>query len=281
MAARALMPGGDRAPWLRPYADWLAPLRAAGPGDRLLLLNRLAAGRSLRTASGRPLRFVDAACADDADAYEASIADTGLVPTRLEGSGALHDLYNALAWLRFPGIKARLNALQAAQIARDGIGPRRGALRDAVTLFDENALLWVCDDPEPTRALREFDWGRLFVALRARLPDTVAVWVVGHALLEKLETPYRAITAHAWPVALHRGADAGQVDAAVAAALQAAPPRAADFCPLPVFGLPGWCDDNRDPAFYDDRAVFRPGRLHARRGAGTETDDQDIHRGEP
>ena len=36
-------------------------------------------------------------------------------------------------------------------------------------------------------------------------------------------------------------------------------PRPGSRClPLPVLALPGWCDGNRDPRFYDDPIVFRP-----------------------
>jgi hypothetical protein len=29
------------------------------------------------------------------------------------------------------------------------------------------------------------------------------------------------------------------------------------FAPLPVLGIPGWCEDNEDPNFYLNRSVFR------------------------
>ena len=41
----------------------------------------------------------------------------------------------------------------------------------------------------------------------------------------------------------------------------------ADFTPLPVLGLPGWCED-QDDDFYNDAAVFRP----KRKVAGAERD---------
>ena len=53
----------------------------------------------------------------------------------------LHDFFNGLCWLRFPQAKSRLNAIQAGEIARDGVGKQRGAVRDAATLFDENGAL--------------------------------------------------------------------------------------------------------------------------------------------
>jgi len=31
--------------------------------------------------------------------------------------------------------------------------------------------------------------------------------------------------------------------------------------PLPVLGIPGWWSENEAPAFYDDTAYFREGRM--------------------
>jgi hypothetical protein len=33
-----------------------------------------------------------------------------------------------------------------------------------------------------------------------------------------------------------------------------------DLSPLPLMGIPGWCADNEDPAFYGNTRIFRPGR---------------------
>jgi hypothetical protein len=139
--------------------------------------------------------------ADDRAGYEARIDATGEVPTRVEGRGARHDLYNALAWLAWPRTKGRLNALHALGLATHA-GGGRGGLRDALTLVDENAAAWVGLDASLEAALRAFDWPRLFVRERARLRASVAVHVLGHALLEKLDAPFKAVTAHAWPLRL-------------------------------------------------------------------------------
>ncbi|MCF8154254.1 MAG: DUF3025 domain-containing protein, partial [Rhodoferax sp.] len=76
--------------------------------------------------------FVPQAALPADQAYEQFIFDTRQVPTR----DNLHDLFNGLCWLRFPETKRCLNALQAAQIARSGVQPLRGAVRDALTVFD-------------------------------------------------------------------------------------------------------------------------------------------------
>ena len=43
------------------------------------------------------------------------------------------------------------------------------------------------------------------------------------------------------------------------------PPGGSACLPLPLLALPGWCDRNREPAFYDDPSVFRPGPLRPQR----------------
>lgn len=226
---------------------------AAAP-DPLAQLNRRAAARGLRTGAGRPLVF---AAADDAPhgvAYESHIAATGRVPTRLNQ----HDLLNALAWLAFPRAKARLNALQAAEIERCGVAADRGALRDAATVFDENGVLLVTEDDDLQDRLRAHDWRGAFVERRAAW-DGVRVLCFGHALLEKLAAPYKGITGHAFIVSLPASSPREQIDAEAAAGIDARFTTAA-LTPLPVLGVPGWWRGNEEIAFYDDDKVFRPAR---------------------
>ncbi|KVL17256.1 DUF3025 domain-containing protein [Burkholderia sp. MSMB1826] len=255
------------APWLAPYAEpgraWQAAARA---GDAALLdaLNGALHGGDRVTGRGRPLRFVPQAELPPGVAYETHIAATGRVPTRQN----LHDFFNALVWFAYPRAKAALNARQAAAIdAAGGVGPVRGALRDALTLFDENAALFVTADRALADALRGFDWPRLLVAEREAWGTRCEARLVGHALLEQLVVPYKSCTAHTWIVEVSADyfswSDAqrrAHVDARIAAELatRALTPR--DFAPLPVLGVPGWCAANADAAFYDDPAVFRSGR---------------------
>jgi hypothetical protein len=238
------------APWLAPFAEIGRDVGAAG--DWRSALNRRARQHKLSTAGGLPLVFAEPDAAQ-AEAYEALIARSGRVPTRAN----LHDFFNALVWLRFPRSKARLNALQAAAIARAGVRATRGPLRDAATLIDENAVFLVTQRADLVEALSRHDWTRLFCEERAAWHGQISVFAFGHALLEKLVQPYKAITAHALPVALPAEGDAGAVDAAVTALLDdRLSPRT--LLPLPVLGIPGWCAANADPSFYSDAAVFRP-----------------------
>jgi hypothetical protein len=124
------------------------------------------------------------------EAYEAFIYRTQTVPTRNNA----HDFFNGLCWIRFAKTKRQLNRLQALAIQQQGVQAQRGPLRDALTLFDENAAL-LCAPQALWDALQTQDWQSLFVTHRA-LWKNAQLNVFGHALLEKLLNPYKGITAH-------------------------------------------------------------------------------------
>ncbi len=194
-------------------------------------------------------------------AYEHHVAQTGTCPTR----AGLHDFFNGLCWIRFPATKTRLNQLQAAQIAKDGVLPQRGALRDALTVFDENAAFLQAPDAL-WNALVARQWRPLFADLRP-LWRQARLTLFGHALLEKLQMPRKAVTAHVYRVLAPTGTIA-DLDAWVAADLTREKLAAKPFAPMPVLGVPGWWPANEKPEFYDDTEVFRPLRPRAARAAG-------------
>ena len=238
-----------QAPWMQPYralgVQIMAQPAAASVAVQLNAINRL-------QDCGR--RFVPQTDLPSGEAYEAFIARTGCVPTR----DHLHDALNGLVWHRFAHTKARLNALQAAAIAAQGVGAARGPLRDALTLLDENGAILLA--PEALwQALRARQWRRLWVDLRPLWADAQLI-LLGHALLEKLVQPRKPITAHVFcpPQTLRLG---DNIDAVIADALDAAHLASKPFTPLPVLGVPGWCAENQNFSFYDDACVFRTARL--------------------
>lgn len=241
---------GWAAPWLD---DWRLRGTALDQAwrDRVPLPDVLSAASS---AQGLLTTFVPQTALPDGMAYEQFIFERRQVPTR----DNLHDFFNGLCWLRFPQAKLRLNHLQGAEIARQGVQNTRGPLRDALTLFDENAAL--LQAPEPLwQALLAREWQRLFIELRPLWAQARLV-LFGHALLEKLVAPYKSITAHVYavPVPAVLTTDE-QWDAWLARALTADGLRAKPFTPLPVLGVPGWWPA-QDEAFYLDTQVFRPAR---------------------
>jgi hypothetical protein len=201
------------------------------------------------------VRFVAQTELPEGQAYEQFIHDTRSVPTR----DGLHDFFNALCWMQFPLAKKQLNQLQAAAIQAQGVGAVRGPVRDAVTVFDENACLIQLPDVI-WNALQTRHWQTAFVTHRALWQD-VKIQIFGHAALEKLVNPYKAITVHLWRVPL--GIPLHEWDAWLAQDLQPEKLSQKPFLPTPVLGIPGWWPDNEAPHFYDDAQVFRPLRATA------------------
>lgn len=200
-----------------------------------------------------PVRFVPQQALAPGVAYEQHIFDTRGVPTRDNG----HDFFNGLIWHTLPRSKARLNAVQAGEMARRGVGATRGPVRDAATLFDENAVLLYAPDAL-WQALAERRWAELFGPLRP-LWGQARLLVFGHAALEKLLAPYKSITAHVWRVGVSfdPGGDLGELDAWLARDLSPEKLASKPFAALPLLGVPGWWAANEEPDFYRDEAVFR------------------------
>jgi hypothetical protein len=267
----------------------------------LARLNQLAQQRGLVTGLGRPLQFVPQSALPAGQPYEQFIAQTGCVPTR----NNRHDRYNALLWISAPNTKAALNRAQAEAIAmskpdksnkpnkpnnpnnpNNPNATQRGPARDALTLWDENLAVIVLPAPmqapvlapvlasgAPTQAelnqrMANHDWQWLFIDQRSQWGQAWQVAVFGHALLEKLDQPFKAITAHSlviqaqsfqWPAidqALSLTLQSLQQETEAGAGLGLVSP--AIFKHLPVMGIPGWHPENDQPAFYMDTKVFRP-----------------------
>jgi hypothetical protein len=212
--------------------------------------------QALNAAQRAPRRFIPQTELPSGVAYEQHIFASGCVPTR----DGLHDFFNGLVWMHFPHTKLRLNALQAAQIASSGIQPVRGPARDALTLFDENVALLQAPDAL-WNALAAKDWHTLFVTLRP-LWEEAQLILFGHALTEKLVAPRKPITAHVFRVQQPSRALA-DIDAWLAAELNADLLAAKPFAHLPVLGVPGWWAANEHPDFYADSSVFRAPRASA------------------
>jgi hypothetical protein len=199
------------------------------------------------------------------------------VPTR----DNLHDFFNGLVWQTFPLIKRELNALQAAQIAAAG---RQQIAR----------VRRATPPPSSTRTRR--CWWCALRAQAARWSTSCArtagtrrcsrsapcsarmrrVWLFGHALMEKLVAPRKAITAHTRIVfapdayfVFDTAAQRAWIDSTVA---QATARRRAEHLQLHAAagarraGLVA----GQDLDFYLDATVFRPKRRLERSIAMTD-----------
>lgn len=243
------------------------------PGLRLLqddaiaiaACNALAAERGLVSGGGRPLRFV-AADGSGGAGYETRAYLHGEVETR---HGNRHDACNAVAWLAMPRTKAVINRRHAVAVRdAEAAGTReRGALRDALTQFDECGVLVCHADPALWNLIRAHHWREAFHDRRGRVLTGMRFFVLGHASLAALERPFPGLCGKAigfevpsqW-MDLPPSAQWADADARLAAWLAESELRPADLQPLPFLGIPGLTPDSERGAYYDDVRQFRPRR---------------------
>jgi len=245
----------------------LAPAIARLPSERWPTLAELTAlAEGLKTARGKPIRFVRARERNDRERryYETHIADTGEVETRENW----HDLFNALAWITFPKAKARINAQHAAILEEGGEAEarKRSPERDALTLFDEGGVIVACSAPALLRLIVGFEWKELFWSRREELGEKARFFVFGHACYEQALTPYIGMVAKTVfvPVSdfffmLSPESQVEEADKLVASHFSSrarfVSPKA--MAPMPVLGVPGWHFAPQDEVFYDDPEHFR------------------------
>lgn len=254
-----------RAPMFAPLSDLLAQLPAGWPA--LAVLQALAGGQPVPPCNARGQRIVfvppekDAA---DRVGYEARVYGRGEVEVRPDDA---HDLFNALVWLAFPLTKAALNRRHGEALSARTAKGNRGAVRDALTVFDESGVIVASSEPELLELLRGFKWQRLFVERRDEVRKALSCAIFGHALYQKALTPYIGVTGHALllevDAAFHErpaGEQRRLLDGKAAAAVDNALDNTRDLAPLPLLGVPGWWPANERPEFYGDTAYFRPGR---------------------
>jgi hypothetical protein len=238
---------------------------AGGDWPELPRLQNIIACAGIRTASGFPLQLVPAAAAANVS-YEQRLYARGELEFREHN---WHDLFNVLVWLTFPQAKAALNARHHAALPAAGAGAR-GPVRDALTLFDESGVIVVSADAELLHMIRGFHWKPLFWERRAEVVADMDFLLFGHALCEKALAPYKGITGRGLLLEVDRdfmslppAERLARIDSRVA--MWISDPQVLchthELAPLPVLGVPGWCADNRQSAYYDDRDHFRPGRV--------------------
>jgi len=239
-------------------------------------LQRLLDDADVRVSSGLPLRLVPAG---GKASYERRVFESAELECRERN---WHDLFNVLAWLAFPLSKAALNARHHAAWKTDA-GAGRGAVRDALTLFDESGLVVLSARQDLLQLIRDFRWKPLFWERRDAVISDMHFLPFGHALYEKMLSPYRGMTGHALllevdaeTLALPMTELLSRVDGKLAELL--ADPQALQttrqLAPLPVLGVPGWCSDNVRADYYDDTGYFRAGRSSRRAASnsGTKTE---------
>ena len=255
-----------------PMFATLAPVIERLPEDHfptLAELNRLCEEREVVSGGGEPLEFVPQE-AKTGEPYEKRVFAYGKVLTRNRN---WHDLFNALVWITFPKAKAAINRHHYREMqGREG-GEARGAVRDALTLFDESGVIVACADADLAGLLTGFQWKELFWNRCEDAVRSMRFHLFGHALYEKALAPYKGVTGKS--VILDVSAreferplpqQLASLDAHLARAFSDTRSLAApeNYAPLPILGVPGWTSDNESERYYEDTQQFRPGRARER-----------------
>lgn len=239
-------------PAFAPYREFIKLTTGNNP---LMRLNSLAAQLEICHAhNGRPLRFSAAPKLSSACSYEQTIADTGVIPTR---ENNLHDYLNALVWLRFPHLKSTINLRHCRILAlSESERTQRGAVRDWLTLLDENGVLVASSNEKLLNLLRDKQWAELFWNARQDVVQDMCFAVIGHGLLEKCLNPFPGMTAKCLFLRTNQTA-LETLDNEAANIIESSRPF--EMPPLPVQGIPGW-SNNASLETYLDTHVFRPPR---------------------
>ena len=211
--------------------------------------------RGLLTGGGQALSFV---AATSTEGYELQAFRDGTVETRANN---WHDLFGAYVWLAFPRSKAVLNRRHWQALASaDG---RRGALRDALTQFDECGVVVLCTDMRLWQDIGAHRWREVFAERRQEVTQHLRFLVYGHGSYDALRAPFIGLCGKAVCFEVAALPDTLVEQVALADGLLAQLFEREDLAkqrwqPLPLLGLPGATADNENPAYYDDQRQFRP-----------------------
>lgn len=196
--------------------------------------------------------------------YERRAFLSGELETRVAN---WHDLFNALVWLTFPLAKAAINAGHCRAMSDESPERGRGAVRDALTLLDENGVIVVSDDPSLLDLLRGFAWKELFWHRRLDVIAHMRFYPFGHGLCAQALRPFIGLTGKAvlfdvdqefMPASI--GAQLYALDERLAKLVVSELDHPRQLAPLPLLGIPGYTQDNEQESYYEDQDYFRPGR---------------------
>ncbi|MEO2279479.1 DUF3025 domain-containing protein [Pseudoalteromonas pernae] len=220
----------------------------------------------ITNVNGHAIEFIDNGEFEaDGRYYETFIYETGKVPTRFEN---WHDLFGAYIWQLFPKTKALLNQLHIEEMAKQPCS-QRSKKRNALTLFDECAVILAVTDDSWIEPFRSHQWQEVFIARREQWQKSIRAYTFGHANYEMLTQPFIGLTGKALFLKVPSDifckdlrAQYDYLDERLYEMICKQDVLADNtaLSPLPLLGVPGWHDDNSNPEFYANTDYFRPKR---------------------
>jgi hypothetical protein len=224
-------------------------------------------GKPMLLASGLQLKMVpqDESLPYPEMGYEERIFKTGMISTREQN---WHDLFNAFIWLLFPQTKIALNELHFSELSLQ-TGKKRTTCRDMITHFDESGIIIASTDTSLLMTLKKHQWDNVFIQARPLWWHQIGAFVFGHGMYEKAFDPFIGFTGKAYCINVAENffqqkkmqqyhildqllADEIKNDHSLS--------KADTLTPLPILGIPGWYDENKNPEFYTNKDYFRDKR---------------------
>jgi len=194
--------------------------------------------------------------------YEEKIFTTGLVNTRLNN---WHDFFNYCSWQAFPKTKSLINYFQYTDLKTQSFKLTRTKRQNHLAHFDECGVIILFSDDELMNMVKQHQWKTLFWDNRARVQSHMQFIVFGHAIYEKLISPYIGLTGKGIFIKVSDSSFAKKerlslpcLDELLYQKLKDLPRETQDkLQPIPLLGIPGWSDNASNKKFYDDKNYFR------------------------
>jgi len=202
--------------------------------------------------------------------YEERVYKKGIISTREQN---WHDLFNAFIWVLFPKTKILLNSLHMQELEKQP-GKKRTPARDAITHLDESGIIVASSDSHLLEALKNHQWHELFVQSRSLWWQDIGAFVFGHGMYEKAFKPFIGFTGKAYCLKVEQ--NLFQYDKRTQYRIldellcedirqKHTLSDSRHLSPLPILGIPGWSDDNKNPQYYENRAYFRSKSITGKR----------------
>lgn len=203
------------------------------------------------------------------EGYEPRIYLKGELQTRLE---SWHDFFNFMVWQTFPNIKAMMNKWQYLSLKKRFPHPsNRTHLENLLTQFDEGGMVVLSANHNLTELLKKHEWKKLFYNNRELVKTDMKFYIIGHAIYEKLMTPYPTITAGGIIFDVEKSffekdknLQIDWIDKHCANFLDQEnwSQSYIRWQPVPIFGIPGWSQENNHADYYENTQYFRPLKMY-------------------
>ena len=165
----------------------------------------------------------------------------------------------------FPQTKKLLNLLHIEEIKNQPDSMRTKA-RDAITHLDESGIIIVSSQTSLLEGLKQHQWLEIFYQQSDLWSKQISAYIFGHGIYEKALHPFIGFTGKMYAIQveqaffdLDKRQQYKQLDQLLAEDIKQsnALKNNQKLSPLPVLGIPGWYEQNKQKSFYLNEEYFR------------------------